>query len=65
MDKLLREEEELTFRPLINEDMGVPASMQILHPEMAGVQTKMRQKRYADHLDTERSKHQVRSYESG
>lgn len=59
MDKLLKEEEELTFKPSINDDMGVPASMQILHPEMAGVEMKMRQKRYIDHLAAERSKHQV------
>jgi hypothetical protein len=60
MDKLLREEEELTFQPLINDNMGVPASMQILHPEMAGVEMKMRQKRHTDHLEAERNKHQVR-----
>lgn len=34
MERLLREEQELTFKPVINAVPGVSASLQIFNPEL-------------------------------
>ena len=56
MARLLDEERELSFRPIINDCPGDRASMQILHPEISAAEFRQRVKRQ---LLAERNKAQV------
>ena len=59
MTRLLQEERELSFKPVINDCPGAHASLQILHPEISAAEFRQHTNRRQDVFLAERTDAQV------